>query len=484
MRVLLKFTLTLLVTFFYTAAVANGINNEGTGYTFDFTGNNCESSNILSTDPFYNTVGYSSSIVNNNLLITTTGSQFGYSTAPIRMFDASNCSGTVLDLSNPADRFIEIRVRSTVDVPQFLVMLSDGAGVADKNVDVNSLVANVWKTITINASDLRLWNNNTVDSTKVLDVCLYSRVSWGDNDPVTTDPNAAQNGTSVAGTLEVDYILVGTEATSNRGYCFDFQSNACLSTHVPTTDPFYNTVGYSGSVSNDNLFITTNGSQLGYSTFPIRMFNPLTCSQKPIDLSLPAHRKLEVRVRSTVDVPQFLVLISDGAGVADKNVDVYSLVANQWQTLIFDIADMQLFNNNYVDSTEVLDLCFYTRVSWGDNVVGTSDPNAAQNGLSVNGTLEVDYVKIGSKVNGVITSTLLSPATEKISRLEVYPNPVIRKNIVQLSQYCEWVTLYNTSGSVVGHWENTMQIDVSTLTRGVYTVKTVHGQSKLIIDSE
>ena len=64
--------------------------------------------------------------------LQTDGTQTGSGGWQIGLHDASNCGNKRVDLSSTSDRKVEIRVKSSVDVPQLLM------AVVDLNLNIHS----------------------------------------------------------------------------------------------------------------------------------------------------------------------------------------------------------------------------------------------------------------------------------------------------------------------------------------------------------
>ncbi len=136
------------------------------------------------------------SVGGGNLVINSDGTQFGFHNITLSLND--ECENTQIDLTHPDKRILEVRIHSTVDVPQFLLALGDTARtIADWDIQIHPLKANEWHTLTFKFNSLKTWGGKTMDATLIDFVTLQFRKSW--------------HGTpqEIAGTFTIDYIKIG-----------------------------------------------------------------------------------------------------------------------------------------------------------------------------------------------------------------------------------------------------------------------------------
>ena len=259
--------------------------------------------------------------------------------------------------------------------------------------------------------------------------------------------------------------------TAKTGYVFEFNGTAgynCPS-QIPSSDYNIWTPSYTmNSVGNGSLSITTDGTQASYGRFNLK-FTEGDCSPITLDLSSNANKKIEIKLTSTVAVPQLMIQLSDNNGnFADGNPPFYSLVVGQ------NIITMTAFDftrygtSSKVDSAHIQHVSLFFRNSYDDNQSPATTP-------SVSGTYVIDYIHVGD-VSSLVTSS--KPAAIE-SSLEYYPNPAsdvlnVKYNYNESSK----VVLSDMTGNVVrtetvAAGVTAVTIDTKNIQSGIYLLSIV-----------
>lgn len=196
------------------------------------------------------------------------------------------------------------------------------------------------------------------------------------------------------------FAMPNETVDNGEGYIFTFdESNAlnCPETMIPHKFIDNERGGYKlESVGGGNLVISTDGTHYGTDNFTIGLNDD--CVESMIDLSHPGKRMIEVRLFSTVDVPEFLALVGDVDTVlADYDVLRLPIEANKWQTISFPFNSMDTWGGSTMDSTKVMTLSLMFRKNYGKRK------------QDVAGTFTIDYIKIGGAVDPCPNPVVLSP---------------------------------------------------------------------------
>lgn len=205
-------------------------------------------------------------------------------------------------------------------------------------------------------------------------------------------------------TISQDFALPNRSVNNKQGYIFTFDQSSAL--NCPETMIGGFGVGYKiESVGGGNLVISSDGTQFGYHNVAVTLNDE--CKNSLIDLSHPDKRVLEIRIHSTVDVPQFLLALGDTSRtIADKDIQIHSLKANQWDTLSFKFNSLDTWGNKTMNPTLIDFVTLQFRKSW---------KGEAQD---IAGTFTIDYIKIGGAINPC-------PKLEIIPKLASYPETLI-----------------------------------------------------------
>ncbi len=175
---------------------------------------------------------------------------------------------------------------------------------------------------------------------------------------------------------------------NDEGYIFTFdqkQELNCVGSMI--SEQQGNRKGYKiESVGGGNMIISSNGEQFGGDAISLTLNNE--CKPAVINLSHPNKQIMEIKIKSTVDVPEFMALLGDVNGIyADAGVSRPSLKAGEWQTLTFEYSNMSVFGNTKnMDPAQLTKLSLYFRNDF---------ENVPQ---KIAGTFTIDYIKIGGEL--------------------------------------------------------------------------------------
>jgi hypothetical protein len=177
--------------------------------------------------------------------------------------------------------------------------------------------------------------------------------------------------------------------STNKGYIFTFdqsKTSQCSGTMIPHVSTANTRNGYEiESVGGGHLVINSNGDQFGTDNIALGFNN--TCDSVVIDLSHPDQRVIEIRIHSTVNVSEFLALVTDHNGIsADIEIESYELTAGNWHTLTFEFNDLKSWSGGDMDVTQLRTVNLYFR------------NNNAATRQTIAGTFTIDYIKLGNEV--------------------------------------------------------------------------------------
>lgn len=408
-KVLLSLSGIFAIVMAFGQGSGNGPVNSFTGFEYEFDYDN--GANFCSDhwDSFDNAnidvtgAGSSDSYVNVNF----NGSQTAYETMGNRFHQNCGVAELELDFSASGDNVIKARIAVNQDVQVILIAAvdynenytyADGTGADPVQVQTGGYVEVEF---TIPSTT---WDNKNLDLSKV--------VGWGIGIRDYNDKDAAPSGLS---TVSIDWIQFGSAASGNssgdsenfrtpsgNGYEFNFSSSAaanCVNSMNPTIYFGNARDGYTQSSTFDgSMTLTTDGTQLGGGSWQLAMHDRNSCTEQAVDMSSTAHRFIEVRIKSSVDVPEFVCLPFDqNFLLGDKNADIKSLTANQWTIVTIDVSPMQNSGGDFLNSSNLHWLMLAFRNAYNDNQEGGSTG-------SVIGTFEIDYIKMGDAVSVTCTS--------------------------------------------------------------------------------
>lgn len=187
--------------------------------------------------------------------------------------------------------------------------------------------------------------------------------------------------------ISKDYARPNESVNDDEGYIFTFdqtEEQNCKGDQIIIVDGGKNAYSFE-SVGGGEMTVTTSGTQYGSDNVLLKLNNG--CEPVTIDLSHPNKRVMEIKIHSTVDVPEFLALLGDKNGIlADKDIQLPSLTAGEWHTITFDYGSMNTWSGAVMDPSIISELRLYFRKDY---------KNVAQ---GVAGTFTIDYVKIGGEL--------------------------------------------------------------------------------------
>ncbi|MFN3405206.1 MAG: T9SS type A sorting domain-containing protein [Cytophagaceae bacterium] len=249
---------------------------------------------------------------------------------------------------------------------------------------------------------------------------------------------------------------------------FQFQFNGNDQDNCPNLIPYdqwYISNAYTvNSMGGGKLQVSTNGTQLGWHRINLRL-SDANCN--PISINLKDHQSLQVKLTSSVAVPQFMVMLFDqNEQPADANPPVMELQVGENILNVTDLNFGKWNSTDKIDSTKIILLGLYFRKSWDDNDGGASP--------SVVGTFDVDYIKIGD------FTTIASVEKQLVeSSLNVYPNPANGNVFVDYNASSQTEVIFSDlSGKVLvretkSYGSGTVSFETATFPAGMYLVTVI-----------
>jgi hypothetical protein len=310
-------------------------------------------------------------------------------------FTSNNCFNVerltgYINLSNEADRTIELKVKSDVAIEQFgaYLMIQEQnltLRVADgEDASAAALPAGKWKVIRLTPT-VDTWDAVTLDASRVVGICLYARNG--------EDPQPK-------GTIEIDYIKVGSSArsftasseatASGQGYTFSFDGDAahtCTNPVNTTGNPNF-TFKLNDTIHAAVLTQKITGNK--YEVFALE-FTDRDCFLQPISFESSEQRFLEIRIKPNTDIPSFGLSIS----------------ADQIKGSLWDYVKVQKFVALKGNEWNVVKLPVNLKGQFGNElnpkmirgVVLVFNPDSLNDKLK-DGivTYEIDYIKVGDAI--------------------------------------------------------------------------------------
>ncbi len=271
-------------------------------------------------------------------------------------------------------------------------------------------------------------------------------------------------------TLAISAIATSTFAQDNHnvanvtktGYKFEFAGAAA--DNCPTRIPVYSVPSLTlTDVTAGSIVIDKDGSKqtANAENFAMSLVDP-DCNLDTINLT--GGITVEVKVNSSVAVPQMLVAVGDGVGYTDMNPILQALTVGD-NTFTKTITDYHTWDNKMVDITKIGFVVVGFRTNWDDVDKG---------GVAlISGTFKIDYIKIGSQTGGWLStfdSQVISGA------LNIFPSPandVVNVNFAAKENVT--VSLTDITGRVVlsqnvAAGTQNLKFNVSNFSEGMYFV--------------
>ncbi|MFM7023834.1 MAG: T9SS type A sorting domain-containing protein [Flavobacteriales bacterium] len=257
---------------------------------------------------------------------------------------------------------------------------------------------------------------------------------------------------------------------TSTGYNFQFDgalSDNCEKMGVPGRDISTEFAAYATySVSNGQLVIDKDGSKQAkdWESFPL-LFTDAACNVVEIDLSGGA--AVEIKVNSSVAVPQMMFTVGNDDGFADNSPVLQPLSVGD-NTITASITDWKTWEAKAVDNTKIKAAVLGFRTSYDDVTKGGA--------ALISGTFKVDYIKIGNQAAGfesIFESNVIG------GFLKVYPSPATSEvNINFEAKENVTVSLTDVTGRVVlsqnvAAGAQNLNFNVSTFSEGMYFVNIV-----------
>ncbi|MDF2457447.1 MAG: hypothetical protein K0R51_3440 [Cytophagaceae bacterium] len=381
----------------------NGPTVDNKGYVYNFRGGKLENcyNSVTTYNTVYNQLGSTNYAYELNaelgiLNILANGKQtstevFCNHFTAYNCFDVEKSRTGFIDLSDEANRNMEIRVKSSVPVEKFgayimtmdrsyMIQLGNGEEHASE-----SLPAGKWKVIKTQAL-FETWDGIALDASKVIGIGFYARNA--------EDPQPK-------GTIEIDYVKVGSSARSFipssepsptlQGYTFSFDGDSLHTCSAPVNTLGNNNFTFAVDESKHAAVLkqTVSGNQL--NVFALE-FTDRDCFLQPISFPSADKQFIEVRIKPDVDVPSFGVVLSADR-LSDQLWDyaevqkLVELKANEWNVVKLPVH----FKGH---SGEGMDLTKIRGVVLAFKPTRSSDKSKAQTV-----SYEIDYIKVGDVLN-------------------------------------------------------------------------------------
>ena len=265
---------------------------------------------------------------------------------------------------------------------------------------------------------------------------------------------------------QTNSISSGNGPVNNgEGYTFEFNNSPaanCSEANIPNAG-----IAYAGitvdSVGNGSLYVRTDTSKIkfAYANLALRLSSG-NCDDYSFDMSTKAAQRIEIKIKTSVALKEFKVLLMDGAGLSNDslNLTAANLPAGADTILVFDEIDFHQYAEvatDEIDKSDITNVLLYFRDAWDKQVAGT---------------FEIDYIKLGNTLVGLSNKA-------KESSISVYPNPA--STSVNFEKELQNVTIYNIVGTQVYQAAAATTVDVSSFQAGVYYIQHAEGTSRFTV---
>lgn len=252
-----------------------------------------------------------------------------------------------------------------------------------------------------------------------------------------------------------------TPSHDENGYTFEFNGNDtdnCTVDKVP--NPGFAQTGLAvDSISDGKLYITTDGSTVAWGNVALRLYSG-NCDDYSFDMSAKENQRIEIKIKTSVALNEFKVLVSDGTGAANDSLNFtdVALPAGADTVLVFDSLDFHQWGpSDLVDASDIVNVHLYFRDDFQTQVAGS---------------FVVDYIKLGTVTVGLDDAV-------KGTSVDVYPNP--SSSFVNFATELEDMVIYNVIGLPVYEASAANTVDVSSFESGVYYVQHSEGTLRFTV---
>lgn len=350
----------------------NGPTQSGNGYSYKFRGNHKINGlyDVNGTGPwdFTNVDHYAAGIdtINGYMLMHMDGQQADDAVMAQRFLFDNGGWGYGVDLTNADHRRIKLRLRSSVAVEEFGILIASDYQytsylIGDGSYETFPLEANQWQEIETTIS-LSTWDDFILDPTLVSGFGLFARNS---------------SAPHPAGTIEIDWIHFGDAVTLSEnpdgvnpdgdGYTFNFSGSSILSCNgIAALNSF---ADFSMNQDLLNGIAELDWSNLNSANDSIRfLFHDFTCGINDIDLSLIENRFAALTLEANTNVEIGLGLIGYDAQLA-FNVSVpvsWQLITANTETSLQQALSLTGSNGQLLLSDSIIGVTLFARPS-GNN---------------------------------------------------------------------------------------------------------------------
>ena len=265
---------------------------------------------------------------------------------------------------------------------------------------------------------------------------------------------------------QTNSITSGNMPVNNdQGYEFNFNGNGVdncsggFLSKVPNDVNLHAGITVT-SVGDGKLKVTTNGNAVNWGSLDLRLSSG-NCSDYNFDMSRKVSQRIEIKIKSSVELKEFKILLVDRDGAAnDSSTGGFNLKANVDTVLIYETVDFhQWVTTDLVNSSQITNVLLYFRDNYATQVAGT---------------FEIDYIKLGN-TNAVVGLTNKA----KESSVSIFPNPA--STSVNFEKELQNVTIYNIVGTQVYQAAAATTVDVSSFQAGVYYLQHAEGTSRFTV---
>ncbi|MDF2457448.1 MAG: hypothetical protein K0R51_3441 [Cytophagaceae bacterium] len=337
----------------------NGPAADGKGYVYQFSGDFFSNCLFNASSDSYNqssSINYSYTLdtLNGFFQLRFNGKQENTEVL-CNHFVAHNCEfielspSGYLDLSNESHRMVELKVKSTVNVERFGVLivvdgkdkvfhLGDGAEHAPVG-----LTAGKWKVIKIPLAFER-WDSLELDPKRAMGIAFYARNATG-NAPL--------------GNIDIDYIRIGsavkrsiasgTVSPTQKGYAFTFKGDALHTCTRPFNTTGNRNLNLQVDQATHQAVLTQQVTPSRYDIFGIE-FTDEDCFLKSISLKEEKNRFVEIKIKPDTDILSFGISVA-GKSNEDKLwnysqvVEYVPLKGGVWNTVKVPVAFLTQANS-------------------------------------------------------------------------------------------------------------------------------------------
>ena len=266
---------------------------------------------------------------------------------------------------------------------------------------------------------------------------------------------------------QTNAITAGNRPVNNEaGYTFEFNGTLTENcgvagagdTKIPNSGIPYPGISVD-SVAGGKMYVSTDGTADNWGNLALRLYDG-NCTDYNLDMSASASQKIQIKIKTSVAMKEFKVLLMDADGLANDslNLTAANLAAGADTTLIFETLDFhQWASDDMIDNSSITNVLLYFRDDYQTQKAGN---------------FEIEYIRLGDAPVGLNNGV-------KGESISAYPNPATSK--VSFEKELENVTIYNVVGLPVYEAQSATSVDVSSFETGVYYIQHSLGTSRFTV---